>query len=85
MQLLLNFAIMKRLFVILILMIAAAVVLADDPADERCEVAAPIGRIRGSTATSRLGKKIYSFRGVRYAEPPTGQQRFQVKLCIFII
>lgn len=66
---------MKHLFVILII-----VVLADDNfAGEQHEVTAPIGKIRGSTMTSRLGKKIYSFRGVRYAEPPTGQQRFQVK------
>ncbi|EZA54385.1 esterase E4 [Ooceraea biroi] len=66
---------MKRLFAILLGVVA---ILADHPAGEQCEVAAPIGRIRGSTLTSRLGKKIYSFRGVRYAEPPTGQQRFQV-------
>ncbi|XP_050490850.1 esterase E4-like [Bombus huntii] len=42
------------------------------------EAVAPIGKIRGSVLTSRLGKEIYSFRGVRYAEPPTGERRFQV-------
>lgn len=42
------------------------------------EAVAPIGKIRGSILTSRLGKEIYSFRGVRYAEPPTGERRFQV-------
>ncbi|XP_011700535.1 PREDICTED: esterase FE4-like isoform X1 [Wasmannia auropunctata] len=69
---------MKSLFVILLSVI---VVLADDDlAGEQHEVVAPIGRIRGSTTTSRLGKKIYSFRGVRYAEPPTGPQRFQVAI-----
>ncbi|XP_011645491.1 esterase FE4-like [Pogonomyrmex barbatus] len=69
---------MKHLFVILLSII---VVLAeDDPAGEQHEVTAPIGKIRGSTMTSRLGRKIYSFRGVRYAEPPTGQQRFQVAI-----
>ncbi|XP_012527268.2 esterase FE4 [Monomorium pharaonis] len=66
---------MKRLFVILLSIVVA---LADD--GEQHEVAAPIGKIRGSTMTTRLGKKIYSFRGVRYAEPPTGQQRFQVAI-----
>ncbi|XP_076682059.1 esterase E4 [Andrena cerasifolii] len=40
-------------------------------------VNAPIGQIRGSILTSRLGRDIYSFRGVRYGEPPTGHQRFQ--------
>ncbi|XP_076396750.1 uncharacterized protein LOC100876166 [Megachile rotundata] len=46
-------------------------------ANENPIVAAPIGKIRGSILTSRLGKQIYSFRGVRYGEPPTGQQRFK--------
>ncbi|XP_011690578.1 PREDICTED: esterase FE4-like [Wasmannia auropunctata] len=69
---------MKRLFVIFLSVI---IVLADDnPVGEQCEVVAPIGRIRGSTMTSRLGRKIFSFRGVRYAEPPTGQYRFQVAI-----
>jgi len=66
---------MKRLFVVLLSVVLAFA--SDDP-----EVIAPTGRIRGSILTSRLGKKIYSFRGVRYAEPPTGQRRFQVKLII---
>ncbi|XP_026670908.1 esterase FE4-like isoform X2 [Ceratina calcarata] len=42
------------------------------------EVTAPIGRIHGSIIRSRLGREIYSFRGVRYAEPPTGERRFQI-------
>ncbi|XP_012344184.1 esterase E4-like [Apis florea] len=42
------------------------------------EATPPIGKIRGSILTSRLGKKIYSFRGVRYAEPPTERRRFQI-------
>ena len=36
------------------------------------------GKIRGSTISSRLGKTIYSFRGIRYAKPPLGPLRFQV-------
>ncbi|XP_051159978.1 juvenile hormone esterase-like [Leptopilina boulardi] len=36
-----------------------------------------LGSIKGSLMTTRLGKKIYSFRGVRYAEPPIGKLRFQ--------
>ena len=41
----------------------------------------PLGKIKGSYHfTSRLGKQILSFRGIRYAEPPIGQQRFQVKI-----
>ncbi|KAL2720354.1 esterase E4-like [Vespula squamosa] len=52
--------------------------IADDSTSENPIVEAPIGKIRGSILTSRLGRKIYSFRSVRYAEPPVGQQRFQV-------
>ena len=42
------------------------------------EAVAPTGKIRGSILDSRLGRKIYSFRGVRYAQAPTGERRFQV-------
>ncbi|KAL6446527.1 hypothetical protein ACFW04_001222 [Cataglyphis niger] len=65
---------MKHLFLLSVVLAFAS----GDSAGEQCEVTAPIGRIRGSIMTSRLGKRIYSFRGVRYAEPPTGQLRFQV-------
>ncbi|KYM82670.1 Esterase FE4 [Atta colombica] len=71
---------MKCLFVILFAACVAVVLADDNLTGEEHEVTAPIGRIRGSMIISRLGKKIYSFRGVRYAEPPTGQQRFQVAI-----
>ncbi|XP_057335700.1 esterase E4-like [Microplitis mediator] len=41
------------------------------------EVTTPMGKIKGSIMTSRLGKDIYAFRGIRYGEPPVGQQRFK--------
>ncbi|XP_043269297.1 esterase E4-like [Venturia canescens] len=44
------------------------------------EVSTPLGRIKGSFMTSRLNKKIYAFRGIRYAEPPTGDLRFKVAI-----
>lgn len=37
-----------------------------------------LGKIRGNLMTSRLGKKILAFRGVRYAEPPINELRFKV-------
>ena len=37
------------------------------------------GRLRGSILTSRKGRQIYSFRGVRFAQPPIGNLRFKVK------
>ncbi|XP_044727814.1 esterase E4-like [Chrysoperla carnea] len=37
-----------------------------------------LGRILGSTNfKTRLGKIIYAFRGIRFAEPPIGNRRFQ--------
>ncbi|KAJ8686610.1 hypothetical protein QAD02_022404 [Eretmocerus hayati] len=36
-----------------------------------------LGKIKGSLMTTRLGKTIYSFRGIRYAKSPTGQRRFR--------
>ncbi|XP_076180102.1 esterase E4-like [Ptiloglossa arizonensis] len=44
------------------------------------EAIPPTGRIHGSILDSRLGRKIYSFRGVRYAEAPTGERRFKVAI-----
>lgn len=67
---------MKRLFLIFLSIVA---VFADHHSTEEHIVTAPTGKIRGSIFTSRLGKQIHAFRGVRYAEPPVGQQRFQVK------
>ena len=37
-----------------------------------------LGKIKGSLMKTRLGKTIYSFRGIYYAEPPTGKNRFKV-------
>ncbi|CAG9773584.1 unnamed protein product [Ceutorhynchus assimilis] len=40
-------------------------------------VATPMGQIQGSVIQSRLGKPIYSFRGIRYAKAPVEELRFQ--------
>ncbi|XP_071451905.1 juvenile hormone esterase-like [Hetaerina americana] len=37
----------------------------------------PLGAVRGTTMTSRSGKTIYAFRGMRYAVPPVGELRFK--------
>lgn len=47
------------------------------------ELNIPLGRVKGSFMTTRLGRKIYSFRGIRYAEPPVGERRF--KVCGFFL
>ncbi|XP_033329533.2 uncharacterized protein LOC117222127 [Megalopta genalis] len=57
---------------------AASIVAAQNATEEKpVLVNPPTGPICGSILNSRLGRKIYSFRGIRYAEPPVGQQRFQ--------
>ncbi|RZB40045.1 COesterase domain containing protein [Asbolus verrucosus] len=37
----------------------------------------PLGQIQGSILASRLGKQIFSFRGIRYAKAPVEDLRFQ--------
>ncbi|KAH0551918.1 esterase E4-like [Cotesia glomerata] len=63
---------MKTL-VLAILIIAS--VFGDDAAPE---LTIPLGRIKGSMMRTRLGKDIYTFRGLRYAESPEGKQRFKI-------
>lgn len=41
-------------------------------------VTTPLGSIQGIVQTSRKGIEFLSFRGIRYAEPPIGGNRFQV-------
>ncbi|GBP64403.1 Esterase E4 [Eumeta japonica] len=40
-------------------------------------VTSPAGSFIGSLLTSRRGRTIYSFRGIRYAESPEGELRFK--------
>ena len=42
-----------------------------------------LGVIMGSLMKTRLGKDIYAFRGIPYAEAPTGPRRFKVILQFF--
>nr|XP_023020744.1 esterase FE4-like [Leptinotarsa decemlineata] len=45
--------------------------------DECPIVTTPLGKIKGSIQKSRLGRTIYSYRGIRYAKPPINDLRFQ--------
>ncbi|XP_071451169.1 juvenile hormone esterase-like [Hetaerina americana] len=40
-------------------------------------VETPLGTVRGTTMTSRSGRTIYAFRGMRYGKPPVGELRFK--------
>lgn len=42
-------------------------------------VATTAGKVKGKVLESRLGEKFFAFRGIRYAKPPTGSLRFQVR------
>lgn len=39
-----------------------------------------LGKIRGSIFYTRHDKKFYGFRGLRYAQPPIDDLRFQVNI-----
>lgn len=43
------------------------------------------GLIRGNFLNTFTDTRFYSFRGIRYAEPPTGENRFKVKLFMFYL
>lgn len=43
----------------------------------------PLGRILGTIQKSRKGIDFYSFRGIRYADPPVGDLRFKVSIVPF--
>jgi hypothetical protein len=52
---------------------------ASQPHDTSPLVTTAHGVLRGSVIQSRLGRPIYSFRGVRFAQPPVGNLRFKVR------
>lgn len=47
--------------------------------DANPTVTTPLGKMKGATIETVLGKSIYAFRGIRYAKPPVGELRFQVQ------
>ena len=71
--------------ILIIFFCISGLAIAQQLTEQQLLVTAPIGKIRGSIFTSRLGKRIYSFRGIRYGEPPIGQQRFQVRNFVFFL
>ncbi|XP_011310876.1 esterase E4-like [Fopius arisanus] len=68
---------MKGIYLFLLFVSISGAFAHKKDGDERVEVELSLGKIKGSIITSRLKRKIYSFRGVRFAEPPTGELRFK--------
>ncbi|XP_051168374.1 esterase FE4-like isoform X3 [Leptopilina boulardi] len=66
--------ILKSLYILFIQMLS--ILLAEEK-PITIELNTPLGRIKGSFMTTRLERNIYSFRGMRYAEPPVGRRRFK--------
>ncbi|KAL7289595.1 hypothetical protein TKK_0016453 [Trichogramma kaykai] len=60
----------------LLVLLSAAALMAEEAQEATLELPS-LGKLKGSTLETRLGKKIMAFRGLRYAEAPIGQQRFQ--------
>ncbi|XP_001603584.1 esterase E4 [Nasonia vitripennis] len=60
------------------ILFCAILVLLGVSGDDSPVVETSLGKIKGSFMTSRLGKQIYSFRGIRYGKPPIGERRFKV-------
>lgn len=51
---------------------------ASHPTGPNPTVTIPLGKIQGTVINSRLGKHIFSFRGIKYAKAPINELRFQV-------
>jgi hypothetical protein len=66
--------------VVLCLLVALALKSNASQPDETSPVVRTVhGDLRGSVTQSRLGRIIYSFRGVGFAQPPVGNLRFKVR------
>lgn len=52
-------------------------VAAEPGLDEQPIVSTGLGQIRGSVMSSRLDRRFYAFRGIRYGKAPVGDLRFR--------
>nr|XP_023020743.1 esterase E4-like [Leptinotarsa decemlineata] len=64
-------------WVVLLLLFTTVTTSLQYSEDQYPIVATKLGKIRGNITQSRLGRVIYSFRGIRYAKPPVNELRFQ--------
>ncbi|XP_043269346.1 uncharacterized protein [Venturia canescens] len=72
-----KYTIYMNYFAVLLFVIVITCSVSAHRAAKNLELQLPDGKIRGSIITSRLGKDIFSYRALRYAEPPTGERRFK--------
>lgn len=66
---------MKKILFVVILFLFTFCVSGED---EFSTVDTNLGSIRGRYLKSHLGNSFLAFRGIRYAEEPVGELRFQV-------
>lgn len=66
------------LTIILSLILIVVIALIALPIEKQCHVVLRPGSIQGTKLTTRLGRKIMSYRGIRYAVAPKGRLRFKV-------
>ncbi|XP_062562253.1 juvenile hormone esterase-like [Armigeres subalbatus] len=70
-------ATMMRLAALFVLIVHFGATFTFARPDQPPIVQTGLGSIRGTILESRLGRKFYAFRGIRYANAPVGKLRFQ--------
>ncbi|KAM7360189.1 juvenile hormone esterase-like [Cochliomyia hominivorax] len=68
---------MIKLKIIAIFAVLWPIVMGHIKTDPTICVQTSLGEVKGRQMESRLGEKFWAFLGVRYAEPPVGELRFQ--------
>ncbi|XP_022913045.2 esterase FE4-like [Onthophagus taurus] len=68
---------MSRFITVLFLFYLFITVYGNLKSETNLIVSTPLGQLQGTTLISRKGAKIFSFLGIRYAEAPIGNLRFQ--------
>ncbi|XP_055620172.1 juvenile hormone esterase-like [Toxorhynchites rutilus septentrionalis] len=64
-------------YTVLLLVVIVAISFVSANRDAEPIVETDLGKIKGTTLESRLRQTFFAFRGIRYANPPTGKLRFQ--------
>ena len=69
---------MSRVIKVFLLAVIGAVFVTADNEDQSSNVKIAQGVLRGTKKISAKGQEYFSFTGVRYGKPPTGNLRFKL-------